>query len=462
MSNLFFDWPAKAAIDRFIKFDTVRAEDVNNAFDLVSAGLDKIPTPYNVNGGRAHFGTDTSTVGAYVVSCSAQITSYQRGLKVSFLASHTCAASQQINVGGLGLANITRQDGTAITAGAILGGQMVELMHDGSAFQLVGQTGTITYTTDPNAIQKQTATAFTTAGTSTAYTLAASPAIAAYTAGLSFFVTFHVASGASPTLNINGLGASVNLVKQLTDGTYANIAANDIPINHVARVSFLSTTLALVERFPAAGRLIGVQVISATGTYTPTPGTNSVVVQLVGGAGAGGGAIATAAGQQSAGSGGSCGGIAMSRLTAGFAGVTVTIGAAGASASGAVGGNGGTTSFGALFSATGGGGGQVGAALPNTTVGPVVPGTPGTATGGNLLNMNGQSGDIGFYSNVNAMGGAGASSPFGTGGASIVTGAGVAATGFGAGGGGASNAVSSAARSGGAATAGVAMIWEYT
>jgi hypothetical protein len=47
----------------------------------------------------------------------------------------------------------------------------------------------------------------TTGGTSTAYTASLTPAIAAYAAGLRFFVDIHTACGAAPTINLNGVGA---------------------------------------------------------------------------------------------------------------------------------------------------------------------------------------------------------------------------------------------------------------
>lgn len=100
--------------------------------------------------------------------------------------------------------------------------------------------------------QNQEGIAYTTAGTSTAYTLTPSPAITAYTAGQSFFITFNAASGAAPTLAISGVGTPPNLVKQNADGTYSNIAANDITINHRSRVTLLSATQAWVETLPLA------------------------------------------------------------------------------------------------------------------------------------------------------------------------------------------------------------------
>lgn len=99
-------------------------------------------------------------------------------------------------------------------------------------------------------IQLQSLIAATTGGSGTAYTVVLNPTIRKYEAGLSFWMTFHAVSGATPTLNINGLGASINLVKQLGDGTYANIAAGDITLSHRSRITLLSETQAVVEKLP--------------------------------------------------------------------------------------------------------------------------------------------------------------------------------------------------------------------
>jgi hypothetical protein len=101
-----------------------------------------------------------------------------------------------------------------------------------------------------SALQNQTYIGFTTGGTSTAYTLTPSPAIGAYAGGQSFFVTFHTASGATPTLQISGLATPPTLFKQLADGTYYPIQAGDIPANHRSRVTLLDASEAIVETLP--------------------------------------------------------------------------------------------------------------------------------------------------------------------------------------------------------------------
>ncbi|WP_288843899.1 hypothetical protein [uncultured Deefgea sp.] len=104
------------------------------------------------------------------------------------------------------------------------------------------------------------------------------------------------------------------------------------------------------------GRLLGIQVFTASGIYTPTVGTRKVRVRAQG-AGAGrGGLPATTAGQCSIASAGGAGSYGEGWYTAGFSGVAVTVGGAGiAGGAGATsGGVGGTSSFGALLSCPGG------------------------------------------------------------------------------------------------------------
>lgn len=64
----------------------------------------------------------------------------------------------------------------------------------------------LTPATRAGASQIQASCAFATSGTSTAQVLTPSPAIAAYAANQRFNVTFNVASGANPTINVSGLG----------------------------------------------------------------------------------------------------------------------------------------------------------------------------------------------------------------------------------------------------------------
>lgn len=216
---------------------------------------------------------------------------------------------------------------------------------------------------------------------------------------------------------------------------------------------------------------INVQTFTSSGTYTPTAGMAYAIVEIVGGGGAGGGAAATAGGQASVGGGGGSGEIARSVFSSATLGASqaVTIGSAGSSNSGAAGGNGGNSSLGSLISANGGIGGPT---LASTNFGAAQGGLGGSGGTGGTFDSPGQNGTNGFANPgaIIAWSGAGASSPYGSGGEGITNGnltlaavnlPGNNALGFGSGGGGGLNGPSNSATVGGAGTAGYVLITEY-
>lgn len=81
---------------------------------------------------------------------------------------------------------------------------------------------------DSSAFSAQTFTAFTTGGTSTAYTLTPSPAIAANAENQRFQVEFHTASGATPTMAVSGQ-SPLNLKYRDYAGAKQSVTTNTIP-----------------------------------------------------------------------------------------------------------------------------------------------------------------------------------------------------------------------------------------
>lgn len=209
------------------------------------------------------------------------------------------------------------------------------------------------------------------------------------------------------------------------------------------------------------GRLIGVQTFSASGTYTPTSGTKSIVVEVLGGGGGGGGSALTTAGQASAGSGGSSGSYGKGKISSGFSGVSIVVGQGGVGATGFVNGsNGGSSSFGVAITAAGGIGGRGGdAGAPPGMNTAAVPGA--IATGGSILNTQGNAGGNGFSTGTTAViGGYGAASVFG-GASPGSNGNGIVGGAPGAGGSGGARPQSNAAATGGNGANGIVIVWEY-
>lgn len=215
------------------------------------------------------------------------------------------------------------------------------------------------------------------------------------------------------------------------------------------------------------GRLLNVQKFSTAGTftYTPTPGTTSVIIKVQAGGGAGGGSQATAAGTVSVCPGGNAGAYAESRLTSGFSGATIIVGAGGTGVLGAGGNPGGSSSFGGSISAPGGQGGNTYAAASPPVLN--INGAAQTsATGGNIVNAPGGRGQPAMASGVTFGGsGDGGASIFGGGGpasGAIATPTnGKAGVAPGSGGSGGAGGAGAGASTGGPGATGIVIVLEY-
>jgi hypothetical protein len=260
-------------------------------------------------------------------------------------------------------------------------------------------------------------------------------------------VMYLVADGALPltyhatTMNIQG-GAS-----------YTCAAGDRLivfkDIDNIIRVNVFKQDGTAVVAPSVSGTLIGTQYFTASGDYDKTVNNPSFIIVEVVGGGSGGRSV----GNSQGGGGGAAGGYSKKRID--FASLstpeTVTIGAGGAANTA-----GGTSSFGAHCSATGGG-------APAAAGGVSAGGTGGIGSGGDF-NLDG--GD-GWAASTQASGMGGGSSVFGG------AGAGGAASGTttrtqptaakantGSGGGGGTSGSSSTA-TGGAGADGIVIVWEY-
>ena len=209
-------------------------------------------------------------------------------------------------------------------------------------------------------------------------------------------------------------------------------------------------------------RLIATRVFNTVGTttYTPSVGTVAVDVECQGGGGPGAGAPSTSSGQVSVGAPGSGGSYGRGFYTSGFSGVTITVGAGGDPASGAVGTAGAPSSFGSLLVAQGGSTTQVVIAAPPTGAA----GAQGTLATGGYINGSGTPGTVSLALNlaIGGFGGSGGPGHWGGGGTGVANNTnGIAGNAPGAGGSGTSNIQSSPALTGGAGASGIVIVREY-
>lgn len=207
------------------------------------------------------------------------------------------------------------------------------------------------------------------------------------------------------------------------------------------------------------GTLIGYQIFTSSGTYTKATNNPSfVVVEVQGGGGGGGGSSVT----NSVAGGGGAGGYGMKRIAAAslLSSETVTVGAGGSASSvGSDGGAGGTSSFGAHISCTGGAGGAGATSLASRAGG-----AGGISTGGDI-NCTGEVGGRSIQNATNGYSstGEGGASRFGGNGAAVTGNAnspgGNAVANSGSGGGGSS--AGAGGQLGSVGGSGIVIVWEY-
>lgn len=113
-----------------------RAADINTRFNGVSAGFDLLPPPSYIAEDRSTYSVDTGVANAYIATPPTAITAYNAGLRVRLKAANANTGASTVNVSGLGVKQIVRSDGSALQAGDIVAGQILDLTYDGTAFRL--------------------------------------------------------------------------------------------------------------------------------------------------------------------------------------------------------------------------------------------------------------------------------------------------------------------------------------
>jgi hypothetical protein len=267
----------------------------------------------------------------------------------------------------------------------------------------------------------------------------------------------------SSEIAANAVDASELASTAVTPGSYGSATqVSTFTVDSDGRLSFAAN----VTITGVSGTFVGTQVLTSGTTYTPTAGTNTIHLTLVGG-GAGGGGVKGAAASSGAGGGGGSGGTCLKTITSVSGTYTYSIGAGGAGGTGAApsgGTSGGNTTFvngGTTYTAYGGFGGN--AMTSAGTLQVKAGGLGGIVSTNGDVNGGGQPG--GFGITVTAAlcnSGHGGSTAYGGGGVGVNTGStsGLFGSGYGSGGSGAVS-ITNTNQTGGDGTNGVIIVFEY-
>lgn len=208
---------------------------------------------------------------------------------------------------------------------------------------------------------------------------------------------------AANTFTVEVQRASAQAATTLAANGVAHFNNADFTVDANGYVSSIAGTAGISQ--------VNIQTFTSNGTYTPTVNMKYCIIELVGAGGGSGGVAATGPGKGGATGGGGGGGYARGAFSAATIGASqaVTIGAGGIRGTGNNGGStGGTTSVGALLSATGGLGSDGSAAIGAGAYSEGEGNLGGAGSGGNFtaLGGNGLSGwSIGGDLNIPGEGG---------------------------------------------------------
>ena len=181
-------------------------------------------------------GLATGTANAIIISPPVAITALVPGQEFMFKVTATNTGPTSVNISSLGAIPV-QINGVALGGGELVIGKYVRVLVDSTATAAQLLYGDLLATTQ---LQLQTFTAFTTAGSDTAYTLTPNPAITAYAAGQRFRIKFHATAGVIPTIAVSGLavknlkyynylgvktscGATIIVANMLTDVEYDGV-----------------------------------------------------------------------------------------------------------------------------------------------------------------------------------------------------------------------------------------------
>jgi autotransporter-associated beta strand protein len=224
MTNEYF-----SAFDPLPPFQLARAEAVNALFQAIVVAFDNVPPSSALKQDKLTYCTDTSTVNnAYVIAPTYPIISYTEGQRFSFKALHANPAGPAtLNVSGLGVVAIKRQDGSDLNPNDISVGRIVWVVYDGAFFQMMGATGSdvsasLANANAANASAVAAAASASAASTSAGNALASANASAASAATSSGAVATHAAL--TSTHGVAGAIVGTSDIQTLTNKTITSAA----------------------------------------------------------------------------------------------------------------------------------------------------------------------------------------------------------------------------------------------
>lgn len=241
-------------------FTRARAAPLNGLSAQIEAAFDLIPDRDVMELVIKPTVVATGTANAIVVTNAVPVTSYALGQRISFKAIAANTGATTVNVDGLGAKSIIRGDGTALIAGDIASGSIIDAIYDGTNFRIQGTIVLIT----PDGIDLATAEAQAARDAAEA---AAASADASADAAAAAMAPYTAADVLSKLITVDGSGSGVDadLVRSTTP------SATGLSILSAASATAVKSTLSLgnVDNTSDANKPISTATQSALDAKAP-------------------------------------------------------------------------------------------------------------------------------------------------------------------------------------------------
>ena len=225
-------------------------------------------TPYAVS---------SSAANTYTASVTPAPVEYTTGMLVLIKFNNTNTGAATLNLNGLGAIPIKRLDGSALVSGDFYSGMVAALVYDGTNFQILNAQ-----IVKPSSVVNNQFSYTEDGGSANTLTGTLTPSPSGYTAGMAVKIKVANANTGASTVNLNGLGAkSINL------SSGAALIGGELIAGMIAELIYDGTNFQLLNS-SLAGRFIGYQKFTSSGTYTPSAGCRNAKIKAWGAGGGGG------------------------------------------------------------------------------------------------------------------------------------------------------------------------------
>ena len=113
-----------------VPLTTSRAASVNNLDAATATAFALLPTESDLYDGTTNYVVTTGSAGAYLSTTTYSMTSFEDGMLLVIKASHSSPGASTIDVNGLGVKSIRRNDGTAIAANDMISGKFYAIRYN--------------------------------------------------------------------------------------------------------------------------------------------------------------------------------------------------------------------------------------------------------------------------------------------------------------------------------------------